>query len=557
MDQVGLNGLLRGAAHLPRFNANNLPGKPELQPLTTTNNNGATQPSFNGLTKEQANGLKVLHFAGRNFKPAAHLKLEAQFIDDLEHSQDATEKASLAEMLGRAHSINAIPTLIDTLADEQPVQARNAAAGALGENGDSTHPDSFTRTQLADALIDAYNKRKGAAALQQPKNPIEDLFSQLFGLAAPAKKDNEGELLEKELEAIVTALGRLNTTDGRSLLQTGFEESLKAINNNGNRIDDIDTQIETVENDLVTRLEAQFKKPIDDILDELDPDALDEMTGKLTIKLDNKDVSVTEARKEANRLEKERELASLLVLKQLRGLATQNDAQTIGYLRKGLNSQQPNIKAEALALLGNRDEAQYASDIYPNLQSKHTDVRDAAFSALMHNSEEAGRQKLVEYLNPETFAGFIGGVGSMDDLMQMMQLQFGLVQHLAGNGDKYIDTIKKIAVNKDYDDTTRAFSLLALRMMTAGSADGKVSEKTRNTAKTTLKEMALKPTGDSREEKSAIGVFATQLWAETKDPKAIGHALQLANNPTTTPEDQEALLISVYNALQTNTDALA
>ena len=556
MDQVGLNGLLRGSVSKQQRiqyqgkssnSASDVPRKPIVQPMDNKS-----------LSQQQAAGLKVLQFAGRNFKPAAHLQLEADFINDLKTSTDATEKTSLAEMLGRAHSINALPALTDTLGDKQPVQARTAAALALGEIGDSTHKDSFTRTQLADTLIDAYNKRKGNASVVKASNPMQDLFAQLFGMAPEIEEDNEAELLNKELEAIATALGRLNTSDGRALLQSEFKASLNAINNNGSQIDAIDDAVEAAESDLINKLEKKYDQPIDEIIDEMDPDAFEELLGQLKVKLPaGNEVSLKEARRESRKLEKELELASLLVLKQLNGLAQQSDGETTGALRLGLESQDPGIKAESLYLLGERGEAQYASDIYPNLQSKHEQVKDAAFAALLASSEDAAREKLVEFLNPENFMSFVGGVSDFDGLQDMMGLQIGLVHHLAGNGDKYIDSIKKIAVNKDYDTSTRAFSLLALSLMTNKSAEGNVSSKTREKAVETLKQMSLKPTGDSREEKLAVSVFSTQLWAATKDSAGIGHALKLAGDKRLDAESQEDLLISVYEALQENTDELA
>lgn len=513
---------------------------PVLKPLP------AARFGTQGVNGGQANGLQLLTFAGARVSISPSLRIEQDFVRSLNESKDPDEKAGLAEMLGRARSMNAMPHLLKLLSPKEDVQVRIATINALARIGASTDKNSFTRSSLSDTLLNYYTARKTETAERFGKPmPLQ--------LSAREEENGEREAALEELKALVSALSELNATPGRSALQQDYHSSLAATEKSVLVAQEMQRILLLAQEQLVNTLQKQYKKPIDQILEEISPKELSEIKESIKVPLaDGEEIGMLQAMAGLIHLESQQHFASQLLIGIMDSLANQFDNETTAALKLGLNSSHPEVKAKSLEILSLRGGINYNSDIYPNLKAENATVRHAAMQALLYCPELPAKQKVLELTNPQTFFQVAGGELTLESLGEFTDF----LAQVAENGDEYVQALGKTAVNSDYDVDTRQIALLVLGMMTEEPTASSLSPVTLKTAKTVIRTLAKDPPGRNPDEQDALALMATQLWVGLKEPQGIVEAIKLADSKyrRISTEDQENLLGSVLGVLQEDAD---
>lgn len=514
--------------------------------LTSKNTHFSDEPLLraSGLTSGQASALKTLVFSGPRFGKLPHLKIEAKFIQDLARSGNNEEKAAIAEMLGRAKSMNAIPALVSLVKREKDPQVRAAAVTALGEIGDSTHLNSFTRVSLSNTLVQLYHERK---------SELVSSVLQGSGTYLPVGKRLEQQFILKEMKPILKAIGKLKVIQGNELLQQEYKDSLDKVNNALKRVEELAAAIKNAESAFVEQLEKQHQKPIHEIKTEIPLEELEDLYSRIQVPLqDGTKVGIEEAKSRAKALQGLREFANHLLIGALDGMAQQNSKQVNNYLKQGLAISNPIARVMALNALAQRNELSYGTDIYPNLLSKSVAVRHAALNAMLGSNEAGAKQKLMELLNPQAFIELTEVPLNQEGLDKYTQF----LNKLAQNGDKHKDFLSETAMNPDYAAQTRQIALLVLSMMIHQPNRKSVSDTTVEASANVLRKIALHPTGQDKQERQSLALLGTKLWLGMKEPKAVIRALELLTNSEQklSIEMQEDLLLDIYAAFQENPD---
>ena len=499
-----------------------------------------------GLTAQQANGLKLLTFAGAKIGINPAVRLEYEFIRSLNETNNVEEKAGVAEMLGRARSINALPHLTPLLNNKEDVKVRIAAVNALARIGGSTDKNSFTRSQLSDVLVGFYQSRKAEAA-QKFSKPMSVLLGQ---------KQKEGEARDaaiSELEAVVAAISELNSVTGRAALAEDFQKSLVTTEKTVLYTNEMQRIVQIASEELVNILQREYKKPMKEIAKEIHPRELEKLYGQIKVQTgDGEEISMLEAMASMEFLESQQKFAAALSTSLMESLSKQAGNQTTTALKLGLSSSHPGIKAKTLELLAQRGGVSFNADIYPNLKAENKDVRRAAMTALLGSSELSSKQKVLELTNPQQFFQTLGGQVTKESLGQFT----GFLQKVAANGDEHVKALAQTATNNDYDAETRQIALLTLGMMLDAPASETVSPSTIQQAKAVIRAVAKDAPGRTPAEQDALTLLATEMWVGMKEPQGIAKAIQLADSKyhRIGTEDQEALLGSVLSVLKEDAD---
>lgn len=533
---------VRNSKAIKGFNGieEDVPSQPVLKPMA----------DGSGFSGKQANALKVLTFAGKGFTLSPGLQIEHEFIRSLgQQSENVEEKAGLVEMLGRARSINALPHLLPLLDGKEDVEVRIATVKALARIGSGTDTNGYTRTHLAEALIEAYEQRKAELSKRLLKAPAKTY-------AGRQEESEARERLLEELKAMAVAISELNVTQGRRMLQADYRKSLVITEQASAITQEMQRAIQIAEEELHRKLQKQYKKSVKELLSEMHPDELQKLQGDIKVNLpDGQSLSLLEAKVNIHLLQGQQLLASNLLLGIMEGLSKHRDEEFNASLKLGLASSNPMVKAKSLQILAERNGVSYNSDVYPNLNSTDGNVRRAALQALLASPEQAAKQKTIELLMPKAFFDVLGGRLTQDSLTEYV----GFLSQIAEHGDEYIQALGKRALNTDYDIETRQVALLVLNMMTHEPAVGKVTPGTAKQAQTVIKMLASNAPARNPEERDALTVTATKLWVDQKDPQAIPSAILLANSRMhrMTVKDREQLLGGVLRVLQKDADRQA
>lgn len=478
-----------------------------------------------------------------NFKYSSGVQLENKFISSLRRSKNPQEKAGLAEILGRAHSINALPDILSLLSDEEETEVRTVAAEAVSEIGSATHPNSFTATELTDTLLQAYRHRKEKIAerLSKPAHslPYDDRL----------KEEETRQELMTELKTLLLGISRLNVAKGRKAIQEEYQKTLVLSLMNDEEVQEMIRATELAEETFHKELEKKYQKPISQILNEIPKEELEELKKKVTLRTPKgESINLLEALTQIAFLkEKQEQFASELLLGLMDAIALHEDKVSTAALKMALTNGNPDIKARSLKLLRQRNSLNYNSDVYPNLYARDQQVRKAALKALLHSQELAAKQKTMELLKPNSYMDLAGGFSSGG-----MKRYGKFLERIAENGDEYIDALTNRALHSDYDLETRQISLLVLGMMTQKPAALSVSPQTLMQAQVTIKVLAQQPPARSPEDFEALSLTATKMWAAQGDPEAIASAIALADSKKRrlTGQQQAGLLRTVFSVLQ-------
>jgi 23S rRNA pseudoU1915 N3-methylase RlmH len=307
--------------------------------------------------------------------------------------------------------------------------------------------------------------------------------------------------------------------------------------------------MQTAEKVFLDSLEKQFKKPIQEIQNEILPHELEELKSQVPVVLsDGSEIGLKDAGQFIRALQSQHELATQLLIGALEGLAQQNDKQTNNYLKLGLTASHPLVKAKSINILGRRGMLSYAADIYPNLMNKNLPIRKAALNALLHSNETEAKQKTIELLNPQAFFNLLEAAPDQAGF----EAYTSFLVNIAQNGDRYIEPLKNVATTPDFNIQARKLALLVIAMMAQQTSAGLVSPKTAETASDVLRQMSLRPAGLGRSEKNDISLYTTKLWLGLKEPLAIKKAFILLADPYQGLEakQQEELLAGIFEALQ-------
>lgn len=494
------------------------------------------------LSATQAHAVRMLTFGARNTHVAPGLKLENEFIRQMKQSKSPTEKAMLAEMLGRAGSINAIPHLMKLLDEKEHVEVRTAAAAALSQIGSGTHPDGFTATELTDTLLDTYEQRKGKMT-ERISNPAADLCYE--------KKLQECETRQKlmdEIKTLLLGVSELNVVRGRTALNEEYRQTLALTQMKEAEVREMIRATELAEEQFHKDLEKRYQKPVKEILKAIPKKELEELQRKVSVKKpDGQTINLLEALQQIALLQEQQEqFASQLLLGLMEALSLHNDREATTSIKMALRSNHPEIKARSLEVLSERNGLNYNSDVYPNLYAQDKIVRQAALQALLSSQEQSAKQKTLELISPEAFFKVAGGI-TRSNLAQYTDF----LGTIAENGDDYVQALSNRALHADYDLETRQISLLVLGMMVTPPAVKGVSPQTVAQAATAIKVLSLAAPARSPQDRDKLSLTATQLWVQMGDPEAISAAIHMADSKDRklSGKDQERLLATVLKVL--------
>jgi subtilisin family serine protease/HEAT repeat protein len=550
MNSAGLTGLKQPhKGHVfpesrPESNFSAPYTKPILRPLPVV-----AHAAHHALMPSQASALKALTFGADVSTPAElqkKLPLPQQLIIEMQASKDPEEKAVIADMLGRSQVIAAVPALLEMTKEQHPPQVRSAAVAALGQIGNGTNPNSYTRATLNQELLKLYDKTKAllkADLLSKAKT--DDMDALLQALSKTEKRQDH----LSSLKVASVALGQLNVETGRAILLQEFKQSMEKSEEARVISEEIRRAIDIAKEDFVRSIEQQYQKPAEEIMNSLTQKELRALTGNIKVDLpDGQKIGVMQAEEVIRSLDLEQKFSANLMMGLIDGLAQQNDTQINNIVRLGLTSSHADVKAKSLNLLGQRNELNYNSDILPNLASPHKDVRLAALDALIQANDPAARQAVMEFLKPTKFFATLGQQPSPETMKQFVNF----LSHLSNNGDQYILPLIKVAANADFDLERRALAMLVIQSMTQKPFRKNISQQTKQQAGLVIQSMALRPVGKDRAERDEVSLYATTLWVGMKDPNAVVAAVKLADDRFRglTAKDQESLLEAVYMALQ-------
>ncbi len=476
--------------------------------------------------------------------PRSGKALERDFIQNLQESDNPEEKAALAEILGRAGSIEALPVLVDLLNDdEENTEVRTAAAEAIGAIGSGTNPNSYTVTELSGVLLDNYQRRKAEM--------VERLAQPTLRLPFADRRPEETARKDRmtELKTLLLGISRLNTKVGQKALQQEYQNTIGMTLMDDGEVQQMIRATELAEEEFQKDLEKKYQRPASELLAEIPRNELEAMKKKVLLKTpQGKTIDLLEALAQIAILkEKQAQFGTELLSGLMDALALQNDKSSTAALKLGLINGNPAIKAKALKQLRHRNGLNYNSDIYPNLYARDAEIRKAALKSLVHAKESAAQQKTMELLKPKTFLELMGGFNANG-----LRSYVKFLEQVAENGDEFIEALSNRALHSDYDLETRQVALLVLGMMTQGPAAQAVSLQTRLQAMTAIKVLAVKPPARSAEDLEALRLTATQLWVLQQDPQAIASAIMLADSKhiRMSGAQQVALLNAVFSVLQ-------
>ncbi len=479
----------------------------------------------------------------KNFKYSSGVRLENEFIRTLRQTKDSEEKASMAQMLGRAHSINALPHLLNLLNDKEAVNVRTAAAQAVSAIGASTSPNSYTTTELSNTLLSVYKHRKAILAerLGQP--------TRLLPYAQKLEEKGTRQELMTELQTLLSGISQLNVNSGRKALQDEYRSTIMMNLMNDGQVKQMIRATEIAEEEFHKELEKKYQKPVSDILKEIPREELEAMKKQVLIRTpQGQTINLIDAKTQIAFLKEQHEqFSNELLTGLIDALSIHEDKATNTVLKMTLTSNNPDLKAKSLQLLSQRNSLNYNSDIYPNLYARDPQVRKAAIQALLNSQEFAARQKTMELLKPHSYLELLGGP-SINGIGSYAQF----LGRIAENGDEYIEALSNRALHSDYDPETRQIALLVLGMMTQEPINHAVSPQTQLQAQATIRLLALQPPSRTPEDFETLSFAATQLWVGLKDPNAITHAIVMADNKNRRLNglQQSQLLNSVFAVLQ-------
>lgn len=480
---------------------------------------------------------------GGNFQFSSGVRLENDFIQRLKHSQNPEEKAGLAEMLGRAHSINALPTILPLLNDEEPIKVRTVAAKAVSDIGTTTHRNSYTTTDIANTLILAYKHRK-----EQMAERLKNTTATLSYEDRLKEQDNRKASME-ELKTLLSAISRLNVAHGNKMLQEEYRQTIAMSLMDDEEAQEMIRATELAEEAFHKELEKKYQRPADEILKDIPREELEELKKNVILQTPKGEkINLLEALTQIAFLkEKQEQFGSELLMGLMDAMAIHEDKTATAALKMALLNRDPDIKAKTLKLLRQRNSLNYNSDVYPNLYARDAKVRKAALKALLNSQELAAKQKTMELLKPRSYLELAGGFNTSG-----LQSYGKFLERIAQNGDEYVDALTNRALHSDYDLETRQIALLVLGMMTQKPAALAVSPQTRFQAKATIKAMAQQPPARSPEDAEALSLTATQLWVTQQDAQALNTAIAMAasSKRKLTGTQQANLMSSVFSVLQ-------
>ncbi len=532
-----VGGLLPGEKRVERQIREDIPRHPILTPMA------GSESQQTGLSAPHAAKLKLLMFSGKAFQASPHLQIEQAFVRGLSHKKlSVEEKAGIAEMLGRAQSINALPHLLKLLDAKEDVVVRTSSATALGAIGNATDTDSYTRTRLTSELLPVYVQRKNAF-IERLEKPAEKSYEKRL------QEEQVRRKLTDELKALITAVSDLNTAEGRKVLHREYEESLMMTEQILGAVRAMSHIVRLAEDAVHKRLVKQYQKPIKQILAEIPRSELEKLAKDVVIQMPNgREVNLQGARKLIRQLQAQQLFASQWSVGLMDALARRPQREHAAVLKLGLDSMHPKIKAKALRVLADRNGVNYSSDIAPNLLASDKTLRQAALYALTLSTDLAAKQKVVDLLTPKAFFDVSGAPVTSNSFRQYVDF----LKQLAKRGDETIHAIAGRVVNADFDVETRQIALLVLGMMTQEPILGSVSQPVIARAREVIRQMAINPPAGSPEERDALAVMATQLWVMQNDPDAIASAIVLAGDEfrSVTPDDQTDLLSAVVDMLE-------
>ncbi len=493
-------------------------------------------------SQSSANMLKVLTFGGRSpkFSVAPHVKLESQFIHDLKQEKDPDVKAGLAEMLGRVKTINALPALVEITNRKEAAPVRIAAINALADVTSSTHEESYTRTSVGQHLMSLYRQRKSELGNQKPERGDKNEL--------PAKVSAKKELLD-EISAIANALGKINYPDGNDLLQQEFEGTINSVEKHNHMTQTMMRALKIAEKNFFQSLENQFKKPIKEIIKDVPQDEISRLKGETPVMLpDGTTKPFKEIQAEIKKLTSEHRVSKELLVRIMDGLAQRDTNQFNSTLESAVDSNYAEARAKAIEILGPRGRLSFADHLYPALKHESPAVRQEAAYALLHSSESVAKDKLMELMNPETYFQVTG----IMDPEEGIHAYADMVVNMAANGDRYINSLQKLAVGKDNDLTSRKMALVTLKLMTEEPMSKEVSTLTLEKAKRAIRVLAQQAPANSPEEKEEINKQATMLWVGLKEPEAVARALNMIQNPAwnLSLREKETMLGSIFKSVQ-------
>lgn len=507
-----------------------------------------TQVPFSGaashqaLTAHQANALKLLAFAGKNPQARQTVKLERDFIHTLRRTDDHIEKSSVADILGRAKSIPALPHLLKLLDEKEHPRVRATAASAIANIGSFTHGDGYTAMDLSQKLWDTYQERR-AALQKEIETPTQDLSYE-----DKLKREEEHEERFDEINALVEGVSQLDVVRTNKELLKEFRTRLQTSQEKEATVQELSHQKNMAEDAFHQSLQERYHKPLSELLKEIPSDQLKEMEKSVIVASPGgKEMSLTEMTEQIDQMKLQQEKFDLkLVGSLMDALGYHNDREVNAALKNGLESDHHSIRSRALDLLADRHILNYSTDVYPNLTAGHPEVRQSALQALLNSHQSAATQKALELTNPTEFFKLAGGVDH-DSLAQYV----GFLSDIAERGDKYVESLSSKAMNPDYSTSSRQISLEVLGMMSRAPIAKLVSPETVMQARMTLKMAALASPGKTSADKAAIATTATTMWVYTGDPTAIHAAVQLADTKEhkTSGKDQERLLAAVVTVL--------
>ncbi len=488
------------------------------------------------------NGIR---FAGSFSNLPPHIALESSFINTLKTSKDLDEQISLADILGRAKSINAQPTLRTLTTDQTDIRLRTVAVRSLGLLGESMHPNSHTRSLLNTQMLSLYEKRKGELwdLLKTPAKP-EELAQKLNN-----KEQNENRL--NELRALATAIQRINVPGGQTVLRREYTQILGKNQKAGEEQRQLQQAITEGKKALHELLEKKYNKPIKQILEEIPEPELKKLQAEVKVKLnDDTEITLADALEKLPGNPEQQAMETELLDSLTDELARHNTGESDATLKLGLHNGKPELRAKTLRELAGRANLHYGQDIYPNLGSSNVNMREAALTALVASTEHNARLKVLELLRPQAFFDILGGVGRGS-----METYLEFIQNIAERGDQFINGLGQRAVGGDFNQETRMMSLATLGVMLDESNIGNLSKPTIEKARHVLQSVALAkvPVREDKD-RAVLSTTALKLWIAQNDPKALELAIQSGTdtNNNLTDSQRESLLLTVAQTLHTD-----
>ncbi len=503
---------------------------------------GALSP----LSAHQAQALRMFTFTGSALRTAQGHQLQQDFLYTLRQSQDPVELAAVAEMLGRAQNLSALPRLKQLLDSSQPVPVRIAAANALAQIGGSSHADGYTSTGLARTLMNVTRKRIQSLQAEVESSAPETYADQL-------KQEKDHEALWHEVDALTQGVVRLNVAQFNQKLLQRFQKYFHQSLETQNDLHALGNDKALLEDALHERLKRQYKLPLAEILAKLPPDEWKVLRAETTLDKASDDadssppLSLLDVDKQIDLLQRvQSHFERPLLTRLISALGKLDGREFQAALKQALESHDPVIKSQVIHALSERHTLNYASDVYPGLNATNPELRQASLRALLRSPEQSAIQKAMELATPQGFFQSVGGF-SPDLLTPYLDYLSQLVDH----GDQFVEAVVQRAINPEYSLEARQVALQLLGLICLKPQQSGISVETRQQAQQILEMLALRPSGKTDVEKQAMANMAVALWAQTRDPVGICTAIFMADSKVRkiAPADQEQLLSAVFSAL--------